>query len=162
MTFSLEDLPPGVSVEGEGRKQTTSDKVVYFRSFQVRSTPILGSRFLTLRAESQLVAKENDARVSLELLSSKRGRAVLLRTFVHRADIPGRATVAPLAGLPAGMVGSVISLRTPKGPFQAFLITLRVSNVVESLTSFGPAADVDAEDLAALAVKARDRLERSL
>jgi hypothetical protein len=56
----------------------------------------------------------------------------------------------------------VISVRTPKGPFKAFVITLRVRNVVETLSAFGPAGEVDAAHLAAIAAKARTRLNDAL
>jgi hypothetical protein len=86
----------------------------------------------------------------------------MLHAFNRRAGIPGHSTIAPLTDLRDGLVGSVIVARTPKGPFKAFVITLRVKNVVETLSAFGPAGEVDAADLAAIAVKARARLNDAL
>ena len=162
-TLSLQDLPAGVSVAAEGRKKTTGDRIAYFRSFKVAGVSNLGSRFLTLRAESRLLGRESEARAALEVLGSRSGRSQALHAFVQSAGIPAsHPSIAPLADLPSGTVGSVISLRTPKGPFRAFLITVQVGNVLETLSAFGPAAGMDAPDLAAFAVKARTRLENAL
>jgi len=160
-TLALQDLPAGVTVGEEGQK-SKNGKVTYFRSFNVAGRSILGSRFLTLRAESDLMSKEAAARASMNVFGSKEGRTVMLHAFNRGAGISGHSTIAPLADLPDGLVGSVISLRAPKGPFKAFLITLRVKNVVETLSAFGPAGEVDAADLAAIAVKARARLDGAL
>jgi hypothetical protein len=160
-TLAVQDLPAGVTVGEEGQK-SKNGKVTYFRSFNIAGRSILGSRFLTLRAESDLMSKEAAARASMNVFGSKDGRTVMLHAFDRGAGIPGHSTIAPLADLPDGLVGSVISVRTPKGPFKAFLITLRVKNVVETLSAFGPAGEVDAADMAAIAVKARARLDGAL
>jgi hypothetical protein len=162
MTLSPSDLPAGVSVGSEGREETSVGEVSYARSFNVDGTPFPGSRFLTLKAETNLVADEAEARVALSALGSKHGRELLEKTFKQKFDIPGHTTVVPMPGLPGGMVGSVFTLRTPKGRFEAFQITLRVKNVVETLTSFSQAGAADPADLEALAVKARARLESAL
>jgi hypothetical protein len=160
-TLALQDLPAGVTVGEEGQK-SKNGKVTYFRSFNVAGRSILGSRFLTLKAESDLMSKEAAARASMNVFGSKEGRIVMLHVFNRRQGIPGRSTIAPLADLPDGLVGSVISVRTPKGPFKALVITQRVKNVVETLSAFGSTGEVDAADLAAIAVKARTRLNDAL
>lgn len=167
MTLSLRDLPAGVSVTDERRKKTTSNRVVYFRSFDVANVTIGRSQFLTLRAETQLLEHNSDARDVVRLLQSPRGRRLVAREFakgfVRDAGIPaGHLTVRTLPGLPSETAGIVISVRTPRGPFKALLITVRVRNAVQTLSAFGSADSGDARDLQQVAEKARARLEANL
>jgi hypothetical protein len=163
MTLSLQDLPAGITVAAEGRKQASTSKFVYFRSFKVEGTPVFGSRLLTLRAESQLLATEGDARTGLAVLGSSAGRKLFEREFERRWKLPGHSSIAALRGLPAGMVGSVLLLRgTPKGSFKAYTITFRVKNVVETITAFGAVDGIDPNDLNELATRARARLDDAL
>lgn len=163
MTLSLQDLPAGITVEAEGRKKASTSKIVYFRSFEVEGTPVFGSRLLTLRAESQLLATEGDARTGIEILGSRAGRDAVLSEFERRWKLPGHASIAALKGLPTGMVGSVLLLQgTPKGSFKAYTITFRVKNVVETVTAFGSTDGIDTEDLNEVATKARARLDGAL
>jgi hypothetical protein len=77
VTLALPDLPTGVTVDEEGQK-SNNGKVTYFRSFNVAGRSILGSRFLTLRAESDLMSKEAGARASMNVFGSEEGRIVML------------------------------------------------------------------------------------
>jgi hypothetical protein len=167
MTLSLKDLPARVSVTGEHRRKTTSNRVVYFRSFDVAKVKIGRSHFLTLRAETQLFEHNSDARDLVQLLQSPRGHRLVAREFAkgfaRDAGIPaGRLTVRRVPGLPSETVGIVISVRTPRGPFKALLITVRVRNAVQTLSAFGPADSGDPRDLQQVAEKARARLEANL
>jgi hypothetical protein len=161
-TLALQDLPADVTVGEEGRK-SKSGTASYVRSFNVAGRPIFGSGFMTLTAESRLLDSENVARATMTILASPRGRQRVLAVFVREARIPTlHRSVAPLTGLPAGMTGSVLTLKTPKGPFVAFLVSMRAGKVVETVSAFGPATEMSSESMKAIAAKARARLHGAL
>jgi hypothetical protein len=161
-TLALQDLPEGVTVGEEGQK-SKSGAASYFRGFSVAGRPILGSDFMTFTAESRLSRSVSAARATMTVFASPRGRQQVLTVFVRAATIPAaHRSVAPLTGLPAGMVGSVLTLKTAKGPYVAFLVSIRAGRVVETLAAFGQASEVNAASIKAVAVKARTRLNDAL
>lgn len=166
MTLSRPDLPARVTVLHEQRK-IEDDRVDYVRQFGVEGARFGGSRFLTLRAETQVVADEAYAREAIRTLASPHGRRLMVRSFakafardsgVEARDLRSRR----LVGLPPDAAGVAMSVQTPKGPFEAVILTVRVRNAVETLSAFGPASAVDPRDLEALAEKSRARLDANL
>ena len=161
-TLALQDLPDGVTVGEEGQK-SKSGAASYFRGFNVAGRPIFGSDFMTLTAESRLSKSESAASASMAVFASPRGRQQVLTVFVRAAKIPAaHKSVAPLTGLPAGLVGSVLKLKTAKGPYVAYLVSIRAGKLVETLAAFGQASEMNAASIKAVAVKARARLNDTL
>ncbi len=159
LTLGLADLPPGLTVAGEGYRRHGNVRS-FLREFDPAAARLGSSQVVYLRSMTQIVESEDAGRLALRYAGTPKGSrhfARLVVTGVLRTD--ARALrVRPLDVEGDDTVAALATFRTPKARVAIVFVYVRSGVALGSLTAVGRAAELNPGDVLGLAATIRARL----
>ena len=153
LTVGLADLPPGLTVVGEGYRRPGGVRS-FIREFRFHENRFTRSTIHRFRAMTQVLDSEDAAVVSLRYLRTPAGSRHFHRLAATGAfgARPEGLEVRPLeAGGPEAYASiSTFTTRKSKGRQAIVLLYVRSGVSLGSLTAIGPAAELEPNDVLAL------------
>ena len=165
MALSLDDLPPGVTIDREGYVEDEDTLASYEREFDLGLARIGTSGFSSLECDIDLyetAIQASSILTAVEAIFAGESASEFFASFFSEgAGFEATNVQVQSVSLPDlgdNAFGVDVSFDTPIGSFEAVFAYVQVGSVLGSLILTGPLAEVDAADAAPLAEALAQRM----